>query len=100
MKTLEEAIRRANHIYEQSRGRPVFQKSWNDKIKGKKYQRHKGFKFPFFKKNSQEKHQGQSTQNEHKTIDSFGKRPRKHHIQCLRCQGNQLYRDCPHKEKE
>jgi hypothetical protein len=51
-KTLEEAIRRANNIYEQSKGRSVFQKAWNDKMKGKKDQRKKGFKQPFFK-NSQ-----------------------------------------------
>jgi hypothetical protein len=96
-KTLEEAIRREKHLYEQSRGRPVFQKSWNDKMKGKKDQRKKGFKPPFFKNNSQENQQGQSTQNEHKTADSFGKRPRKQPVQCWGCEGNHLYRDFPHK---
>ena len=34
--TLEEAIRRENHLYEKSRGRLVFQKYWNDKMNGKK----------------------------------------------------------------
>jgi len=48
-KTLEESIRRAKHIYEQSRGRLVFQRAWNDKIKGKQDQRKKGFKIPFLK---------------------------------------------------
>jgi hypothetical protein len=38
-KTLEETIRRARRLYEQSKGRPVFQKAWNDKMKGKKDQR-------------------------------------------------------------
>jgi hypothetical protein len=38
-KTLEESIRRAKHIYEKTRGRPVYQKSWNETMKGKKYQR-------------------------------------------------------------
>jgi hypothetical protein len=47
-------------------------------MKGKKDQRKKGFKPPFFKKNSQENQQGHSTQNEHKMVDSFGKRPRKY----------------------
>jgi hypothetical protein len=35
-KTLEETIRRERRLYEQSKGRPVFQKTWNDKMKGKK----------------------------------------------------------------
>jgi hypothetical protein len=60
-KKLEEAIRRENHLYEQSKGRTGFQKSWNDKMKGKKNQRKKGFKLPFFKNNSQSNRQGQST---------------------------------------
>jgi hypothetical protein len=34
-KTLEEAIRRARHIYEKRKGRSVFQKAWNEKMKGK-----------------------------------------------------------------
>jgi hypothetical protein len=38
-KTLEEAIRRAKHLYEKSRGRSIFQKFWNDKRKGKNDQR-------------------------------------------------------------
>jgi hypothetical protein len=37
--TLEEAIRREKHLYEKSRGSLVFQKSWNDEMKGKKDQR-------------------------------------------------------------
>jgi hypothetical protein len=49
---LEETIRRARNLYEKSKGRPVFQKAWNDKLKGKKDQRKKGFKPPFFKKKS------------------------------------------------
>jgi hypothetical protein len=96
-KTLEETIRRERHIYEQSRGRLVFQKCWNEKMKGKKDQRKKGFKPLFFNNNTQANQQGQSTQNEHKTADSFGKRPRKQPMQCWGCEGNHLYRDCPHK---
>jgi hypothetical protein len=96
-KTLEETIRRENHLYEKSKGRLVFQKYWNDKMKGKNDQRKKNFKPPFFKKKSKENNQGQSTQNEHKTIDSFGKRPRQQLVRCWGCEGNHLYRDCPHK---
>jgi len=45
--TLEETIRRARHIYEQSRESPIFQKAWNDKIKCKNDQMNKSFKPPF-----------------------------------------------------
>jgi hypothetical protein len=38
-KKLEETIRRARHIYEQGRGRPVFHKSWNDEMKSEKDKR-------------------------------------------------------------
>jgi hypothetical protein len=48
-KTLEETIMRVRHLYEQRKGRPIFQKSWNDKMKDKKDQRQKGFKPPFFR---------------------------------------------------
>ena len=34
-KTLEETIRRVKHLYEQSKGRPTFQESWDDKITSK-----------------------------------------------------------------
>jgi hypothetical protein len=46
---------------------------------------------------TQENQQGWSTQNEHKTTDSFGKRSRKQPAQCWACEGNHLYRDYPHK---
>jgi hypothetical protein len=57
-RTLEEAIKRENNIYEKSRGRPVFQKTSNDKMNGKKDKIHKGLKGPFFKNNSQENKNG------------------------------------------
>ena len=75
-KTLEDSIRRERHLYEKSKGRPIFQKSWNEKMKGKKDQRKKGFNPPFFRNNSQANQQIQVTQNEHKTTYSFGKRLR------------------------
>jgi hypothetical protein len=50
---LEEAIRREKHLYEKRKRRPFFQKTWNDKMKGKRDQRKKGFKPTFFKNNSQ-----------------------------------------------
>jgi hypothetical protein len=47
-RTLEEAIRRENHLYEQRTGRPFSKKYSNDKMKGKEDQRKKGFKPPPF----------------------------------------------------
>jgi hypothetical protein len=66
-RNLEEAIRREKHLYEKSRGRPFFQKAWNEKMNGKKDQRKKGFNPPFFNNNSQENQQVQSSENEHKS---------------------------------
>jgi hypothetical protein len=51
---LGETIRRERHLYEKIIERPIFQKSWNEKMKGKKVQRNKCFKPPFFKKKSPE----------------------------------------------
>ena len=81
-KTLEESIRREKHIYEEIRGRPILQKVWNEKMKGKKDQRHKGFKPPFFINKSQANKQGHTSQNDQKNADSFGKMPRQQHVQC------------------
>jgi hypothetical protein len=66
-------------------------------MKGKEDQRKKGFKPPIFKKNTQANKQGHSTQNEHKTAYSFGKRPRQQPVKCWGCEGNPLYREFPHK---
>ena len=88
-----ELWRREKHLYEKRRGRSFFQKYWNEKMKGKKEKRHKGFKPPFFRNNSQANQQGQSTQNEHKTTDSFGKMSRKQPVQCWECKENHLYKD-------
>jgi hypothetical protein len=52
---------------------------------------------PFFRNNSQENQQGQSSKNQHNNADSFVRRPRKKPIQCWGCEGNQLYKDFPHK---
>jgi hypothetical protein len=37
--TLEETIMREKHLYEKTKGMPIFQKAWNDKMKGKNDQR-------------------------------------------------------------
>jgi hypothetical protein len=51
-KTLEEAIRRAKCLFDRHRGRPNFQKAWEDKKKGKIEQMNKSYKTSFFKNNS------------------------------------------------
>ena len=43
-RTLEEAIRKAKYCYEQSKGKPDYQKTWKDKKNEKFDQRKKGFK--------------------------------------------------------
>jgi hypothetical protein len=45
--TLEETIGRERQTYEQSKGRPMLQKDWNDKMKGKKDERKKVLSHPF-----------------------------------------------------
>jgi hypothetical protein len=47
-------IRRERNLYEWRKGRLFFHKTWNDRMKGKKEKRKKGFKPPFLKKKSQE----------------------------------------------
>ena len=73
-KTLGETIRREKHLYDQRKGKPTFQKTWNEKMKGKKEKRQKYFKETFFKNKFQSNQQGQSTQNEHKITYSIMKR--------------------------
>jgi hypothetical protein len=50
---LEETIRREKCLYDQHKGKPTFQKSWEDKKKFKREQRQKGNKPPFFKNSPQ-----------------------------------------------
>jgi hypothetical protein len=48
---LEETIRRGKFLYDEKKGKPTFQKAWEEKKKFKKEQREKGNKPPFFKNN-------------------------------------------------
>ena len=43
-RTLEEAIRKPKHCYEQSKGKPDYHKTWKEKKNEKFDQRKKGFK--------------------------------------------------------
>jgi hypothetical protein len=91
--TLEETIRRAKCLYYQHRGRPNFQKAWEDKKKSNMEQRKKDTKPPFFRNTSQ----GHPTPKEPRMTEKIGKRPRKPPIQCLGCGGYHLYRYFPHR---
>jgi hypothetical protein len=92
-KTLEETIRRDKFLYDQHKGRPTFQRVWEDKKKSKMDQRKKGIKPPFFRNNSQ----GQPTSKEPRMTEAIGKRPRKPPIQCWGCGGDHVLRDFPHR---
>ena len=48
-KTMDETIRNANCLYEKQRGRVIFQKAWEDKMKSKVEQRKKVDKKPFLR---------------------------------------------------
>jgi hypothetical protein len=83
LKTLEETIRHVKCLYEQQRGRPNFQKAWEDKMKSKVDQRKKGVKPPFFRNIAQ----GHLTPKESRMIETMEKKPRKQPIQCWGCGG-------------
>jgi hypothetical protein len=92
-KTLEETIRREKCLYDQKKGKPTFQKAWEEKNKFNKEQRQKGNKPPFFRNSPQ----GQPSFREHRMDEVGGKRSRKTPIQCWCCKGDKKYRYCPHK---
>jgi hypothetical protein len=47
--------------------------------------------------NSQAYQQGQQAQDEPRMTDPLGKRPRQQPIKCSGCEGDHVYKDCPHK---
>jgi hypothetical protein len=89
--TLKETIRSGKCHYDQQRGRPTFQKAWEDKMKSKVEQRKKGTKPPFFRNTTQ----GQPTSKEPIIIKAMETRPRKHLMKCWGCDINHMFRDCP-----
>jgi hypothetical protein len=95
-KTLDETIRIAKCLYDQHRGRPTFQKAWEDKNKGKIEKMKKGTKPPFFKNNSQ----GQTNSNEPRMTETMGKIPRKQLMKCLGYEGDHMYMNFPHRSKK
>jgi hypothetical protein len=90
-KMLEETIRHAKCLYEQQRGRPTFQKAWEDKMKSKVEQRKKGAKPPFFRNTVQ----GQTTLQEPRMSETVGQKSWKQPMQCWGCGGNHMHRDFP-----
>jgi hypothetical protein len=91
-KNLEETIR-DKFLYDQHKGKPTFQRDWEDKKKFNMEQRKKGNKPPFFRNSSQ----GQQTPREPIMTETGGKRPRQTPIQCWGCKGDHLYRYFPHR---
>jgi hypothetical protein len=74
---MEETIRKEKCLYHWHRGRPTFQRAWEDKRKFKE-QRQKGNIPPFFRNSSQ----GQPILREPRMAKVGGKRPRKTLMQC------------------
>jgi hypothetical protein len=93
-KTLEETIRREKCLYDQHKGKPTFQRAWEDKRKFKKEQRQKGNKPPFFRNSPQ----GQPVLREPRMAEVGGQRPRKTPMQCWGCNGDHKYRYFPHRK--
>jgi hypothetical protein len=73
-------------LYELNKGRLDFQKSYDDKKKGKMDQRNKRFKPLFIENNSQAYQQENPAQGEPKMTDSLRKKPRKQPIKCWGCE--------------
>jgi hypothetical protein len=85
-------------MYEHSKGRTTFQKSWNDKKRENVEQRMRVFKPPSsFRSSPNVYHQIHVAHSESKMAEYSGKRPRSS-IKCLGCKGDHLYQDFPHKE--
>ena len=69
-KSLEEAIRKAKHMYKQSKGKTDFRRSWKDKKQDHQDQRKKGFKPSPFRGNSFQQRQGVTS--DRKVLESEG----------------------------
>jgi hypothetical protein len=95
-KTMEETIRREKFLYDQHKGKPTFQRAWEDKKKFKREQRQKGNKPPFFRNNPQR----QPVFREPKMAEVGGQRPRQPPMQCWGCKGDHKYRDFPHRSNK
>jgi hypothetical protein len=69
-KTMEETVRKEKCLYNQHKGNPTLQRSWEDKRKFKREKRQKGNKPPFFRNSPQ----GQSVLSEPRMV-VVGKSP-------------------------
>jgi hypothetical protein len=95
-KILEETIRKDKFLYDQHKGNPTFQKSWEEKKKFRMEHRKKGNKSLLFRNSPQ----GQTTSREAKVIETRGQRPRHPLIQFWGCKGDHFYRDCPQRSEK
>ena len=83
-------------MYEQSKGKRDFRRSWKDKKQDHQDQRKKGFKPPHFRGNSFQQRQGVA--NDRKVPETEGIRKRQP-IECWGCGGDHLQRFCPQQGK-
>lgn len=95
-KSLEEAIKKAKHMYEKSKGKTDFRRSLKDKKRDNQNQRKKGFKPPPFRGSSL--HQRQGVTSEHK-IPEFDGRKKRQPIECWGSGGDHLQRFFPQQGK-
>jgi hypothetical protein len=90
---MEETIRIEKCLYDQHKGKPTFQKSWEDKKKFKREQRKKGNNPPFFRNNPR----GKPMFREPRMAEVGVKRPRQPPMQCWGCKGDHKHRNFPHR---
>ena len=90
-RTLEEAIRKANYIYEQRKSKPDYHKTWKEKKNVKFDQRKKGFKPSRFK--NQQKQPSQAASNLVGVTSGKTKEPNpnKGPLKCWKCEGPHLH---------
>jgi hypothetical protein len=84
-------------LYDKKKGRPIFQKDWDDKKKHNMDKRKKGFKPHLIRNTSQAYQQGKPSQGDQKMTETLGKRPRQQTIKCWGCEGDYMYKNCPHR---
>ena len=88
-RTMEEEIRKAKYLYEQSKGKTDYHKTWKEKKNEKCDQRKKGFKPSNFRNQ-----QKQPSQAASKPVGVAGENP-KGPLKCWKCEGPHLRRNCP-----
>ena len=94
-RTMEGIIRSTKYCYEQSRGKPDYQKTWKDKKNEKYDQRKKGFKPSNFR--NQQKQPFQVEKQPTRVVGENPRDPQKIRgpLQCWRCGGPHMHKNYP-----